>query len=354
MRNKKSVAIVTIYSEVNYGNRLQNYAVQKCLEKWGYKAESIVCVKPYSVLTKTKNFVKTALTIVLSGVIKNKRPDYLKNRNFCNFTKRYIPTRYIETTDKTFSSDVGSQYDIFVIGSDQVWNPCFGDFEDLYENMFLMFAPDEKKRCFSPSFGVTEIPDEWRQRFKEGLATFPSINVREESGINIVKEMTGKDAASTIDPTLMLDASEWIKVAKPVKGLPDEYVLDYFLGETPSENSEYMSVQKHGEKRIKLLDKSNPDIYVSGPSEFIYLISRANVVCTDSFHACVFSILFGKPFMVFKRNDGNNNMLTRIETLLSLFDIELKENLEKKIIISKEKVDEVLKKGRSELETYFK
>ena len=87
--------------------------------------------------------------------------------------------------------------------------------------------------------------------------------------------------------------------------------------------------------KIKLLDKTNKKIYISGPSEFIYLVSNAENVCTDSFHACVFAILFGKPVYVFKRKDKEEDMFSRIETLFRLFGININDMVGQAIVIDK-------------------
>ena len=98
-----------------------------------------------------------------------------------------------------------------------------------------------------------------------------------------------------------------------------------------------------------MLDKTTPDIYASGPSEFIYLVSKSSLICTDSFHACVFAILFDKPFKVFKRKDDNKDMFSRIETLLGMFGINANENVGKTIFIDNKIRDSVLEIKRAEL-----
>ena len=350
----KKVGIVTIYGEVNYGNRLQNYAAHRVLEKLNAAPVSLVA-KRQSKKAALKAFAINTAYKLCKKALGARAIEHERFLNFKKFTNENIPTKYFETD--SLPSSLSKEYDYFAVGSDQVWNPCFGGYEKYFGDMFLMFARPEQKLCFSPSIGISEIPPEWRDKFTEGLNTFDRINVREAKGAEIVKELTGKEAIVTLDPTLMLTAEEWLSVAKSVKGTEGSFVLDYFLGQTPLDNESYKGALSSvgTEKRIKLLDKSDRDIYVSGPAEFIYLISKATLVCTDSFHACVFSILFGKPFRIFKRSDGNKDMFSRLESLFSIFEIDINSvSNGEEIYISPEKRDSVLKEKRKTLEEYFK
>lgn len=343
MSNKKA-AIVTIYGEFNYGNRLQNFAVARVLESMGYSADTLAVLKRRSMKRCLVDTCKNALSVVLPKLVLKRHPHIVRERSFKRFTRKHIPTRRLSKIE----GDQSREYDMFFVGSDQVFNPCFGGYENIFDLMLLTFVQSEKKRCISPSFGVSELPDEWKEPFRRALSDFPRLNAREADGARVMKELTGRDALVTIDPTLMLDAEEWLRVAEPIRSLPKHYVLDYFLGKAPFEDSVYNECEK-GRARIKLLDKSNPEIYVSGPGEFITLVSQADLVCTDSFHACVFSILFSKPFVVYARNDANKDMISRIDTLLAMFGIDVKESLGKVIRVDDKLRDEVLITKRAEL-----
>ncbi len=351
----KKIAVVTIYDELNYGNRLQNYAVTKTFEKMGGSVQTIVAQKPKTVKEIIKLKIKQILPIICKSAVRRKFPAVLREYNFRNFTKKHIPTVYIKTNAGTLPVKTVDQYDCFVVGSDQVWNPCFGGFEAIFDDRLLTFVPSNKKMCFSPSFGVSQLPKEWEVKFAKALSDFPKLSVREESGAKIIRDLLQKEAEVLIDPTLMLDAEEWLEVSKKVSGLDEHYVLDYFLGATPKEDEMYESaLAKVGAKRhVRLLDITDKSIYVSGPAEFIYLISKASLVCTDSFHACVFSILFSKPFIIFKRKDSNNDMFSRMETLLGIFNVDLNQNIGKTIVIDPEIRDKVLKEKREQVENFL-
>ncbi len=345
----KKVAIVTLYGENNYGNRLQNYAVQKTLEKMGCEVETIVAIEKSKQKRSLKFYIANILAETLPCIVKRINADFIRHKSFKNFTKKYIPTRYI-LTEGTFPNSLNDEYDYYVAGSDQIWNPNFRDVKKNYYNMFLRFVPKDKRICFSPSIGVSKLPDEWIEKFTEGFNGFNELSVREETGARIIKELSGKDAKVLIDPTLMFDKDEWLKVSKKSKAPKKPYVLEYFLGERDNEKLNAIA-KENNLSRVTLLDRNNSDIYVSGPGEFIDLVSKADMICTDSFHACVFSILFGKPFIVYKRKDKTQDMYSRIDSLLNLFNVE---SNGKPIIVSPKLRDEVLKIERKKVFDFLK
>jgi len=161
---------------------------------------------------------------------------------------------------------------------------------------------------------------------KENLNDMKAISVREVAGKEIVEKLTDrKDVKVLIDPTMMLKAEEWTKIMKKPENLKtDKYIIKNFLGEIPEEyENELARIAEENECEIIDISNDESEFYDIGPSEFIYLEKNAFLVATDSFHACVFSILFNTPFLVFKRVDSNlESMYSRIETLLSTFNLE--------------------------------
>lgn len=303
----KKIAIITIIDN-NYGNRLQNYAAQEILKKHSLYPETI----------RLSNNLIDDIKHSVRNVIKKDR-----------YTSFRIFDKNIKWSKFCFANDFSSKYDYFSIGSDQVWNAEWFDTSDYKKNMFLLsFAKPEQRICMSPSFGLTELPEKWKPWFKEQLSKYNHISVREEAGAEIVEQLTGKKASVLIDPTLMLDTNEWDKVSAKPKGIDTDspYLLTYFLGEknerVQKDIKEYSA--KNNLKVYNLQDISDNRMYSMGPAEFIYLISKAKLVVTDSFHACVFSFLYKKPFVVYARNWKGSNMMSRLDTLLSKFDLKRK------------------------------
>lgn len=240
---------------------------------------------------------------------------------FIQFNKNIKYSKY--HIDKNhIPENLGEKYDIFVTGSDQVWNH---NFERMSNIDFLTFAPKEKRNSFSASFGINEVPEDMKKYYKNNLLGLKNISVREEAGKEIIEELTGrKDVDVLIDPTMLLTTKEWDKVSKKPKQLKkDKYILNYFLGElSESRKKEIDRIAKeNGCEVINILDSNSP-FYQTGPSEFLYLEKNAFLICTDSFHSCVFAILYNRPFIVFNREDKLVSMNSRIDTLLSKFKLE--------------------------------
>ena len=313
---KQKLAILTINDDLNYGNRLQNYAVQEVFKRNGLKCETINNQKgKYGIFfyfQKIKDIIK-----------KMVKKDNLTKRylNFARFNKNIKYSKY-KIDENYIPKNLYEKYDIFITGSDQVWNPNFGRMSDID---FLTFVPEYKRNAFSASFGISTISENMIEYYKSRLEKFNNISVREDRGKEIIKELTGRDDVEIlVDPTMLITAEEWGKIAEKPKQLKkDKFILNYFLGElSETRKNEINRVAKENEcEIINILDKNNP-FYEVGPSEFLYLEKNAFLICTDSFHSCVFAILFNRPFIVFDREDNEVKMNSRLETLLKKFDLE--------------------------------
>lgn len=146
-----------------------------------------------------------------------------------------------------------------------------------------------------------------------------AISMREKAGAELVKKLTGRDVPVVVNPTILLSKEEWQKIEMvPEWYNREKYILTYFLG-NPSPIIKSIA-KKNNWKIYNLMDKDNFDLYTSRVEEFIYLINHAQLVATDSFHACVFSILMNTPFLVVNRKEiGMADMTSRIDTLMELF-----------------------------------
>lgn len=333
---KKRIGIITITDYNNYGNRLQNYATQEFLKIMGHDTITIKNTVEKKNNTNNSSIKKIAdkkiseIATILLTKIKNKKNRKIfskifsiRKRRFIDFTKKYIKeTEYtisINNIDESFLEE----FDYFVSGSDQVWNPIFRNASPID---FMTFAPKKKRIAFSPSFGISTIPNEYKERYTNWLNDIAALSVREETGAKIIKELTGRNAEVLVDPTLLLSREDWLKITSKPKGKPTQkYLFTYFLGDISNNNKEWInSVAKQGNLEVvNLMDFHNKDMYVVDPSEFIDLIYSATLVCTDSFHGSVFSIIMETPFIVFDRVENNEvKMSSRIETLLKTIQLE--------------------------------
>ena len=251
----KKIGIITINDYNNLGNRLQNYATQEVLKSLGcepltivnspYKKKSIIeKVKQTNLNTLIKLFFKL-FKIARQKLYKNKKEKNLtiikeqRIKAFKEFTNKYIgETNYVISQDN-IPQDIGDQYDAFVVGSDQVWNPNFrfGSTID-----FLTFAPKNRRIAFSPSFGISILPKDFTEKYKLWLSEMEYLSVREEAGAKIIYDLTGRKADVLVDPTLILDKNKWLTVATPSRHKPDNpYLLTYFLGQMPEDVNKFIT-----------------------------------------------------------------------------------------------------------------
>lgn len=332
-----NVGIVTIYDLLNYGNRLQNYAVTKLVKDMGGTPETLI-IDEYGI----KEFVKKHFLKIeyRHWNVRQESKDFfnrldektkLKYQKFKRFTNEYIPTNRF-SGNRISLKHIDAKYDFFIAGSDQIWNPYSGHCKD-WE--FLSFANPKKRIYLAASFGISSLPDRLSKKYKHYFEETSNISVREKNGVDIIGKMTNNKVEVLIDPTLMLSKEEWIEIAKKPQNFNEKpYILTYFLGKKSEETSGKLEeiAKEKGCCIVDMFDV-NQDTYTAGPSEFLYLISRAKLVVTDSFHACVFSFLFGIPFLVYAR-DGKQEMMSRIDTLLEKFSLQRKyagNNLENNI-----------------------
>nr|OTP14696.1 hypothetical protein A5888_002797 [Enterococcus sp. 9E7_DIV0242] len=243
----------------------------------------------------------------------------IRKQNFADFTNDFINETSFKVDQTTTNFDFEKNYDYFIVGSDQVWNPQFQRFSKLD---FVPYAEKKKRISYAASFGVSSISDVEKDMYIQGLNGMEEISVREENGASIVKSLTGKEVPVVLDPTFLLKKEEW-------GGLIDDYesdkkfLLTYFLGRPSEIERKYINdYAEVNNLSVKHLNNSGDlDTWTSGPKEFIQLFSQATTIFTDSFHACAFSLIFEKPFIVFDRHDHLNSMNSRIDTLLKTFNL---------------------------------
>ena len=318
------IAIITINDNNNYGNRLQNYALQQFLFN-EIKIEKVYTIwydPEYNCVSKIDAFTwKIWIKYLINwGNIRGYlKKSYLKDNirmyNIGKFTNK-INTKF----DFKIKDNLNEKYDYFIVGSDQVWNPNFWPKKSDFGNIrFLKFTSKEKRIAYAASIAIPEIPKDKKQFFYDSLNEMKAISMREKAGADLVKKLTGRDVPVVVDPTILLSKEEWQKIELvPEWYYGEKYILTYFLG-NPSPIIENLA-KKNNWKIFNLMDKSNLDLYASRVEEFVYLIEHAELVATDSFHACVFSILMNTPFLVINRQQkGVADMTSRLDTLLDLF-----------------------------------
>lgn len=335
----KKVGIITICDYQNYGNRLQNYAVQEILKDLGYEVTTIVNNSPKPdkidslpykerikrLISQNPSKIFDKILLKIGDKLNAKKKSLLLNQkisSFKNFTSKYISETTFTVDHRNIPTELESLFEYYIIGSDQIWNPSFryGSGFD-----FGTFCNKKKKIALSPSFGVSDIPDRYKKSYSIMLNEIEHLSAREESGSNIIRELTGRDAPVLVDPTLILTKERWLKISSQNKYKPHkEYILTYFIGEKENEIKKWINslAYNKGMEICHMANIKDQKRYAADPSEFIDYINSAQVLCTDSFHGVIFSILMGIPFIIFDRKGKSVKMSSRIDTLLSKFHLE--------------------------------
>ncbi len=317
---------ITLDGYFNYGNLLQNYALQQVLLRYADEVETL--------WHTGENFLpdlywkwgwKEPIKYLLDW--KHFRRDFLNGRHGREMVRqgklRDWAERYIHIRKGLKLSEAAEAYDCFVTGSDQVWNPHLGDMDYLRAN-FLTFAPKEKRISYAASISAPEIPKEEMNLFREGFLGMRGLSFREEAGRDLAKEISGREGEVHVDPTLLLSPEEWDEVSRPPAWYHGgDFLLTYFLGQRPDDVIA-AAAKEAGLPVVNLLDEKDYAHYVTGVDEFLWAIKHARLVYTDSFHGTVFSILYRRPFVVCNRLGSavTEKMGSRIDTLLSLFHLE--------------------------------
>lgn len=322
---KRKAAIITLNHGINYGNKLQNYALQSVYEKLGYEAETIQFYPKGSKVIYNK---KRKLSVLFKRLVA-KLNDKIYSKNiekrkhvFSDFNDSQLNMTEKCYTPMDYSTIPTNEYDLFSVGSDQVWNSYFFDFIPMY---LLDFVDDSSKKiAYAASFGVNDVSDKYVDLFKSCLMDFKFISVRENTGRDIINNLIGKDAPVVLDPTLLLDKKEWSEFAETATAqVPSKYIVIYFLGKIDKQKIKRIkNYAKSINSKIVVLNNIKNSYYGCGPKEFVRLISNAECVFTDSFHASCFSVMFHVPFWVFERTLTVKNMGSRLTTLLNMLGLE--------------------------------
>lgn len=319
----KKIGIVTLYDNLNFGNKLQNYAVQTFFEDMGYDCNTIPYFKikkrcqvdVYQIKNNLIKFIHYPSYKYKQIIIMEKR-----RKIFSKFSGKYLKMAPFINVSK-IPSDLWKNYNYFVVGSDQVWHNWSKGIDEI--NYFMLkFARKKQKLTISPSFGKNEIESKFKEVYRQGLNDFAIISCREKQGAKLIEELTGKEAVILLDPTMLINRKEWLKIEKIPKYLSKNYIFVYTLGNISMPVKEFINNTAFENKFevININDSDRPELYLITPNEFIYYIRHAKLVITDSFHASVFSILFNVNFLVIDRDSKRMaNMSSRIDTLLEMF-----------------------------------
>lgn len=310
----KKIGVITHYwGNENCGGLLQAYALVYILNSMGYKAEQISYIQnkkeSHNLRHKAKQGIKKLIISRKAGKIQGKE--------FRMFMED-IPHSKIYTYNTISNSN--QEYEVFISGSDQIWNPML-----CCDGYFLEFVDKNKKKIsYAASIGLSHLTQEQLENLKIKLQSFDAISLREKDLVQILSDVLKKKIYNVLDPTLLLSRRTWNLVEdKDVNPKCGKYILTYFLSGNPVYKQLAEKIADfYGMKIINLPHtfkdslKNKNNVYNWGPRQFISYINKAEIVLTDSFHATVFSILYHKRFATVQReNSGEEKTTSRINSL---------------------------------------
>lgn len=340
------LGIVSCYFINNYGSILQAYALQEYLGAQGVECDTISAegLKPYLAAKKRQYYFRN---IHKAGLLFSKLPMmYLKLLQKINY--RELGNRYRERVRKfdefrknfklsaeSASSlaqltEMADRYDAVVVGSDQLWRPD-NIFPDYYT---LSWVPDNiPKVSYATSFGVSELDRAYQAKARTFLNRLSSVSVRENSGCRLVKEITEKTPYVVCDPVFLLTKERWSMLADFSCCPKQKYIFTYFLGKGKKcrEFVKKLSAVTglpvlgvvHNDSYLASDERIDYPVCSCSPNEFLGLLSNAEYICTDSFHAVAFSTIFNKNFFVFDRfRSKKHGTNSRIESFLRMTELE--------------------------------
>lgn len=331
------IGILTLPLHTNYGGILQAYALQTVLERMGN--EVVVIDRKRTVKTTWKRDMISYPYRLFQRYIRGKRQQkirwevaYRKKQTIetsliNRFINRNINVFHIEDLCDIQDGD----FDAIVVGSDQIWRKPYycATISPNIATAYLNFTKGWRlvRIAYSASFGVDnwEYSEEETKVCAEAIKFFDAVSVREESGVNLCKKYLQKDAAWTLDPTLLLSAQDYISLIHNKTENVDskrKELFVYILDKSVEKQNLVNRIAK--QKGLEISDfqiksYNSEEIKPCKPvEEWLDGILRADFIVTDSFHACVFSIIMHKPFIAIINKERG---ASRFETLSSKFGV---------------------------------
>lgn len=329
------IGVLALQLRYNFGGILQAYALQKTLKELGHDAVHIdqyryVSIGPW--YKKYPIYMKRAMRKYLFGENLIVRADIAINNTtkaIATHTDPFIDKHINRIYTKDFSNIKKGKFDTIIVGSDQVWRPQY--FFSAIENAYLDFAKewDVKRIAYAASFGTEEweYSDEQTSNCAALLKKFNAVSVRESSAVKLCEEKFGVKTQQVLDPTLLLNKEDYIKLFESTKTPQSEGSLFCYILDKGKETSSIID----GISKDKVLSPFYVNSRYEEPNapleeriqqpveKWLRAFHDAEFIITDSFHACAFSIIFNKPFIVYGNKERG---FARFESLLNMFGLE--------------------------------
>lgn len=303
------ISILTHPLGANYGGILQAFALCKYLQSLGHE---VFVLNRNADMPFCKRMIKAIMVSLHHPHYNNPRYRYL-----VRFVKQHIPyTKPLYTKVQMTDFIRKNNIQAAIVGSDQVWRAGFA--MNYGYDYFLDFVPkDVTKLSYAASFGLSEweYTEEQTGKIQQLVNGFKAVSVREDEGVNLCRKYMGVKAEHVLDPTMLLRAEDYAPITSP-RIEPEDYVFVYWLGSAEERQKAIIQAKIKNKKLVNIsLQGSEPLMPVE---DWLSYIKYADHVVTDSFHGCVFSILFGKQFTICSNDSGGYGRLRSLFTMLGV------------------------------------
>lgn len=368
------IAILTLPLHANFGGIMQAYSLQNVLEQMGHEVVHIQHRRYQRtsgiryMLRLTYRLFKIVFlrqtNLSLFYITKDNKEIEVIGENTIKFIDRYINIEYLYD----FKDFKRFNFDCIVVGSDQIWRPCYYKKFGIQE-AYLDFCREMNIRRFSYacSFGG----DEWEYTPKETsdcrelIKLFTAVSVREIKGVSLCATYLGVTPTLVVDPTMLLSPAFYCRLIIKDYPIPKGSVMTYILDQSKDKQTILETISSRLNKIIYYSGNVNFDDNeaslenrVQPPLEqWLQSFRDCDYIVTDSFHACVFSILFHKPFSVLlNEKRGNSRILSLLEMFTLTDRLTNIDNVDKVLSarINWEIIDTILRQKKEESLKYLK
>lgn len=341
----KKALLTTIFRVPNFGSVLQAYATQSIVESMGYKCKVLNYDHNKGEWARAHG-VKTGFVLKNKiGLLLGLKASHRKSNKLNKFINQnlHLTEKYTSFTD--ICKNEGSRYDVYIAGSDQIWNTKFTNCDPAF---LLAYADSGKKRVsIASSFACKDLDSQYKSQFKEQLGIFQSVSVREALGQKILSSLGISDSKQVLDPTLLLDGHQWNNLIGGGKSEQSEkYILLYMWCYAFEPRPKIFEVLRHYQEKtgykivalegfvdcnwaeaggLKIVDATDSSI-----EDFFYYFANASMVVTSSFHGTAFAVNYGIPLVSVVPDGGDDRQYSLLASLgLQDCSLRISENVEK-------------------------
>ena len=317
----------------NYGSTLQAYSLARAVNS--FEGVEYEIIDQFGAIDSAEGVL---------GRIRGKSPTTLIRKAWWEFKfsgmreRRAAVQRFIDrnlpVSSRSYNENsiakANDEYDGFICGSDQIWNPDCAGLKPLY---WLSFAkPGKKKIAYAPSVGVEALDNEQIDFVRKMTESFSSLSCRELEGSRLISEVTGRECVNVADPTILVKREEWLDDIGVRSNADKPYVFAYILRGTEEQRCQIERFAKKHDLKVITFPYLEPEfsvpydkkfgderVFDADPFSFLAYILGAQYVFTDSFHCCLFSLMFHKQYVLLeKRGKAQSSRLVNLQKSLEV------------------------------------